>query len=150
MSRLVVVSNRVAVPGENRAGGLAVGLLAALKERGGLWFGWSGKTVKDGSGTLHRQKDGDIDYVTMDLSKREVDGYYNGFANRTLWPLLHFRLDLVDYDRATRETYHKVNALFADKLAPLLREDDIVWIHDYHLIPLGALLRERGDRKSVV
>ena len=94
MSRLVVVSNRVAVPGENRAGGLAVGLLAALKERGGLWFGWSGKTVKEGSGTLHRQKDGDIDYVTMDLSKREVDGYYNGFANRTLWPLLHFRLDL--------------------------------------------------------
>lgn len=144
MSRLVVVSNRVAVPGENRAGGLAVGLLAALKERGGLWFGWSGKTVKEGSGTLHRQKDGDIDYVTMDLSKREVDGYYNGFANRTLWPLLHFRLDLVDYDRGTRETYHKVNALFADKLAPLLREDDIVWIHDYHLIPLGALLRERG------
>lgn len=144
MSRLVVVSNRVAVPGENRAGGLAVGLLAALKERGGLWFGWSGKTVKEGSGTLHRQKDGDIDYVTMDLSKREVDGYYNGFANRTLWPLLHFRLDLVDYDRGTRETYHKVNALFADKLAPLLREDDIVWIHDYHLIPLAALLRERG------
>ena len=61
-----------------------------------------------------------------------------------MWPLLHFRLDLVDYDRGTRETYHKVNALFADKLAPLLREDDIVWIHDYHLIPLGALLRERG------
>lgn len=144
MSRLVVVSNRVAVPGENRAGGLAVGLLAALKERGGMWFGWSGKSVRDGSGTLHTQKDGDIEFVTLDLSKREVDGYYNGFANRTLWPLLHFRLDLVDYDRGTRETYHKVNALFADKLAPLLREDDIVWIHDYHLIPLGALLRERG------
>jgi len=144
VSRLVVVSNRVAVPGENRAGGLAVGLLAALKERGGMWFGWSGKSVRDGSGTLHTQKDGDIEFVTLDLSKREVDGYYNGFANRTLWPLLHFRLDLVDYDRGTRETYHKVNALFADKLAPLLREDDIVWIHDYHLIPLGALLRERG------
>ncbi|MEL5937899.1 trehalose-6-phosphate synthase, partial [Stenotrophomonas maltophilia] len=72
--------------------------------------------------------DGVIDYVTMDLSTREVDGDYNGFATRTLWPLLHFRLDLVDSDRGTRETSHKVNALFADKLAPRLREDDIVWI----------------------
>lgn len=144
MSRLVVVSNRVAIPGDTRPGGLAVGLLAALKERGGLWFGWSGKSTRDTSGTLHEQAEGDIRYVTMDLNKRDVDGYYNGFANRTLWPLLHFRLDLVDYDRGTRETYHRVNELFASKLAPLLREDDIVWIHDYHLIPLAAMLRARG------
>lgn len=92
MSRLVVVSNRVAVPGENRAGGLAVGLLAALKERGGVWFGWSGKTVRGDSGGMHEQTEGDIKFVTMDLNKRDIDSYYNGFANRTLWPLLHFRL----------------------------------------------------------
>ena len=144
MSRLVVVSNRVAIPGESRAGGLAMALLAALGERGGLWFGWSGKTVRGDSGGLHDLKDGDIRYVTMDLNRADLDAYYNGFSNRTLWPLLHFRLDLVDYDRATREGYHRVNALFADKLAPLLREDDTVWIHDYHLIPLAAMLRERG------
>ncbi|WP_305805733.1 alpha,alpha-trehalose-phosphate synthase (UDP-forming) [Stenotrophomonas sp. YIM B06876] len=144
MSRLVVVSNRVAVPGESRAGGLAVGLLAALKERGGLWFGWSGKTARGASGELHEQRDGDLRFVTMDLAKADLDTYYNGFSNRTLWPLLHFRLDLVDYDRATRAGYHRVNALFAEKLAPYLREDDVVWIHDYHLIPLAAMLRERG------
>ncbi|CBA15215.1 alpha,alpha-trehalose-phosphate synthase (UDP-forming) [Xanthomonas albilineans] len=144
MSRLVVVSNRVAVPGENHAGGLAVGLLAALKERGGMWFGWSGKTVRGDSGALHEQSKGPIRFVTMDLNRPDLDGYYNGFANRTLWPLLHFRLDLVDYDRATRACYRRVNALFAEKLAPLLREDDTLWIHDYHLIPLGAYLRERG------
>ncbi|TDK22523.1 alpha,alpha-trehalose-phosphate synthase (UDP-forming) [Luteimonas aestuarii] len=144
MSRLVVVSNRVAVPGENRAGGLAVALQAALEEKGGLWFGWSGRTVREASGALHEQSEGDIRFVTMDLNKRDHDAYYNGFANRTLWPLLHFRLDLVDYSRETREGYRRVNALFADKLAPLLREDDTVWIHDYHLIPLAALLRERG------
>src|SRR5690606_25373827 len=56
MSRLVVVSNRVAVPGENRAGGLAVALQAALSERGGMWFGWSGKTVRGDSGELHEQE----------------------------------------------------------------------------------------------
>jgi trehalose 6-phosphate synthase len=143
MSRLVVVSNRVAVPGENRAGGLAVGLLAALRERGGLWFGWSGKIARNG-GTLHEQTDGDIRFVTMDLSRTDHDDYYNGFANRTLWPLLHFRLDLVDYDRRKRDGYRRVNALFAEKLAPLLRDSDTVWIHDYHLIPLAAMLRERG------
>lgn len=144
MSRLVVVSNRIALPGESRAGGLAVGLLAALREQGGIWFGWSGKSVRGESGALQEQRDGDIRFVTMDLNKRDLDAYYNGFANRTLWPLLHFRLDLVDYDRATRDGYRRVNALFAEKLAPMLAEDDVVWIHDYHLIPLGALLRERG------
>ena len=144
MSRLVVVSNRVALPGENRAGGLAVGLLAALQERGGLWFGWSGRSVAGDSGALHEQTDGNIHYATLDLSRADLDGYYNGFSNRALWPLLHFRLDLVDYDRRKRETYWKINTLFADKLAPLLREDDTLWIHDYHLIPLAALLRERG------
>src|SRR5690606_18373889 len=70
--------------------------------------------------------------------------YYNGFANRTLWPLLHSRLDLVDYARETRAGYRRVNLLFAEKLAPLLRDDDLLWIHDYHLIPLAAMLRERG------
>lgn len=144
MSRLVVVSNRVALPGENRAGGLATGLLAALSERGGLWFGWSGRSVSVDSGALHEAQDGPIRYLTMDLSKTDLDNYYNGFANRALWPLLHFRLDLVDYDRRKREGYWKVNRLFADTLAPLLRDDDTVWIHDYHLIPLAALLRERG------
>lgn len=146
MSRLVVVSNRVAVPGEDRAGGLAVGLEAALRTHGGLWFGWSGKTVREDSGRLHEQSEGDVRYVTMDLNRRDHDDYYNGFANRTLWPLLHSRLDLVDYARETREGYRRVNALFADRLAPLLRKDDTVWIHDYHLIPLAALLRERGIR----
>ena len=124
MSRLVVVSNRVALPGENRAGGLAVGLLGALRERGGLWFGWSGKVSKEPSGTVHEQQDGNTRFVTLDLNRADHDYYYNGFANRTLWPLLHFRLDLVDYDRATREGYRRVNALFADKLAPLLRDSD--------------------------
>jgi len=144
VSRLVVVSNRVALPGETRAGGLATGLLAALSERGGLWFGWSGRSVNVDSGALHEAQEGPIRYLTMDLSKSDLDNYYNGFSNRALWPLLHFRLDLVDYDRRKREGYWRVNTLFADTLAPLLRDDDTVWIHDYHLIPLAALLRERG------
>ncbi|RPE79495.1 alpha,alpha-trehalose-phosphate synthase (UDP-forming) [Vulcaniibacterium tengchongense] len=146
MGRLVVVSNRVALPGAASAGGLAVALLAALEETGGLWFGWSGKIDPQESGRMHEREHGRIRFVTVDLSKRDHDDYYNGFANRTLWPLLHFRVDLVDYSRETYAAYRRVNALFAEKLAPLLRDDDIVWIHDYHMIPMAKLLRELGVR----
>ncbi len=145
MSRLVVVSNRVPLPdGGARAGGLAVALRGALEEFGGMWFGWSGKRVRTQSGERHVERDGNIRYVTVDLSYQDFDAYYNGFANRTLWPLLHFRLDLVDYTRETWAGYLHVNALFADRLAQELREDDVVWVHDYHLIPLALRLRERG------
>lgn len=144
MGRLVVVSNRVTLPDESRAGGLAIALRAALAERGGLWFGWSGTCVRQASGAMHEYVDGDIRYAVMDLSRQDFDDYYNGFANRTLWPLLHFRMDLVDYTRKTYAGYLRVNALFADRLASELRPDDLVWVHDYHLIPLAQRLRERG------
>ncbi|WP_159017289.1 alpha,alpha-trehalose-phosphate synthase (UDP-forming) [Cognatiluteimonas profundi] len=145
MSRLVVVSNRVALPHNNdRAGGLAVALRAALAERGGMWFGWSGRRIRGESGERHVEQDGNITYCTVDLSYRDFDAYYNGFANRTLWPLLHFRMDLVDYNRETWAAYRRVNALFAERLVPELRKDDVLWVHDYHVIPLAQELRERG------
>ena len=144
MSRLVVVSNRVTLPDESRAGGLAIAMRAALAERGGLWFGWSGQRVRGASGDMHVATADGIRYAVMDLSREDHDDYYNGFANRSLWPLLHFRMDLVDYSRETWAGYRRVNALFADRLVQELRADDIVWIHDYHLIPLALELRERG------
>ncbi|MBF6025694.1 alpha,alpha-trehalose-phosphate synthase (UDP-forming) [Lysobacter niastensis] len=149
MKRLVIVSNRVALPGIAQPGGLAVALQGALEETGGLWFGWSGNIDPNDSGRLHDEVSGNIRYVTVDLSKRDHDDYYNGFANRTLWPLLHFRVDLVDYSRETYAGYRRVNALFAEKLAPLLREDDLIWVHDYHLIPMAKLLRELGVRSRI-
>ncbi len=143
MSRLVVVSNRVALPKETRAGGLASAMHAALAAHGGLWFGWSGR-VADDSSDLRRERAGAIEYATVDLSRKDHDEYYLGFANRTLWPLLHYRPSLLDYHREDFAGYLRVNRLFADRLAPLLRDDDTVWIHDYHLIPLAAELRARG------
>ncbi|MGH8078217.1 MAG: alpha,alpha-trehalose-phosphate synthase (UDP-forming), partial [Lysobacter sp.] len=124
--------------------GLAVALQSALRDTGGLWFGWSGHIDPDESGRMHEQYAGNIRYVTVDLSQQDHADYYNGFANRTLWPLLHFRVDLVDYSRETYAGYRRVNALFAEKIAPLLQEDDTVWVHDYHLIPMAKLLRARG------
>jgi trehalose 6-phosphate synthase len=144
MPRLIVVSNRVAIPQEKRAGGMAAALQSALCEHGGIWFGWSGKQAKRSATEVHRQRNGEITYATIDLSRRDYNDYYNGFANRSLWPLFHYRPDLVDYQRKNYEGYVRVNALFADELAKLIKPDDTVWIHDYHLIPLARELRERG------
>ncbi|KRE88718.1 alpha,alpha-trehalose-phosphate synthase [Frateuria sp. Soil773] len=145
--RLVVVSNRVAQPKQTSTGGLASAMQAALQERGGLWFGWSGKISANGE--LHRLSAGPIDYATIDLSRADHDDFYAGFANRTLWPLLHYRPDLVDYQRKHLEGYLRVNALFADRLVKLLRPTDILWVHDYHLIPLAAMLRQRGVKNRI-
>ncbi len=145
--RLVVVSNRVTVAsGEKaaQAGGLAVGLLAALRDVGGVWFGWSGEITPDAPGPLETQRSGPIEYVLTDVAEADFEGYYSNFANRTLWPLFHYRIDLATYDPDWYAAYRRVNRLFAERLAPLLQPNDVVWVHDYHLLPLAAELRRLG------
>jgi trehalose 6-phosphate synthase len=144
VSRLVVVSNRVALPRETRAGGLASALEAALQERGGLWFGWSGNLAEAGEPAIHTQQAGHVDYALLDLTRHDYERYYLGFSNRTLWPLLHFLPTLLAYRRTDREGYLRVNRLFAHHLSQRLHAGDLVWVHDYHLIPLGAELRRLG------
>jgi trehalose 6-phosphate synthase len=145
MGRLIVISNRVALPKETRAGGLASALSGALAERGGLWVGWSGRVVDDEGGRgLRTERAGNIEYALLDLTRREYERYYLGFSNRTLWPLLHFRPSLLEYTRADFEGYRAVNRLFAEHVARFVRDDDIVWVHDYHLIPLADELRKLG------
>ncbi|MEM8726920.1 MAG: trehalose-6-phosphate synthase, partial [Pseudomonadota bacterium] len=148
MSRLVVISNRVAVAKARGAagaqGGLAGALNAALKDRGGLWFGWSGQESDSPEDTVHLQRNAGVTTATIDLSTRDVDEYYNGYANSTLWPLFHYRIDLTEYEQRTGQGYERVNDRFADSVSALIEDDDLVWVHDYHLIPLGQRLRERG------
>ena len=150
MGRLVVVSNRVAAAEDAaRAGGLSVALRAALKAGPALWFGWSGERVAEYTGELKTSRVDDIDVVTLDLEDADFEEYYNGYANATLWPLFHSRTDLADYDRSFGQGYARVNRRFAEALAPLLRPDDLVWVHDYHLIPLGRELRRLGVANSI-
>ncbi|KJV34770.1 alpha,alpha-trehalose-phosphate synthase (UDP-forming) [Luteibacter yeojuensis] len=144
MSRLVVISNRVALPNQTQTGGLASAMDAALKELGGLWFGWSGNLASETGAEVHEVTKGRIAYATIDMSKSDYEAYYSGFANRALWPLFHYRGDLVDYQRDHLEGYLRVNRLFAEQVAKLIQKDDIVWVHDYHLIPLAGMLRELG------
>ena len=147
MSRLIVVSNRVQTPTQGPAGnqgGLAVGLQAALRAQGGIWFGWSGEVTDRFSGEIHYQQGGGVTTATIDLEQQDVEEYYDGYANRTLWPLFHYRIDLTEFERDFDSGYGRVNRRFAETLYPLIERDDLVWVHDYHMIPLGAELRRLG------
>jgi trehalose 6-phosphate synthase len=121
-------------------------MLAAMGPCGGLWFGWNGRVLAEPASEVDLQIDGNVSYATLGLSRRDVAEYYSGFANRTLWPLFHFRPSLVDFSRANYDAYVRVNQHFAERLASLLRPDDLVWVNDYHLIPLGTELRRLGVR----
>jgi trehalose 6-phosphate synthase len=150
LSRLVVVSNRIAPIKHTRTGGeggLAVAVQEALSEQGGLWFGWSGVVAPDDSAQRKTWEDGKVAYATVDLPRRDYEEYYNGFANRTLWPLFHYRLDLTEFSRRDLAGYLRVNGFFARQLLPLLGSDDLIWVHDYHLIPLAEQLRHADCRQ---
>jgi trehalose 6-phosphate synthase len=147
MRRLIAVSNRVQIEteGENaNRGGLAVALAAALRESSGLWFGWSGEQTDEFTGQITFRRANGVATATIDLEEQDIEEYYNGFANRTLWPLFHYRLDLTEIARDFAGGYARVNQRFADTLAPLIEPDDLVWVHDYHLMPLAQQLRGRG------
>lgn len=142
--RLVVVSNRVtpSAGAKPDSGGLAVAIRAALQQSGGIWFGWSGEVRDEATSEPAVIDEGPITFATVDLTQKDFDQYYIGYANRALWPLFHFRSSLVQFSRHNLVGYLRVNRMFARSLAPMLSPDDLVWVHDYHLIPLGEELRK--------
>ncbi|MFC4254688.1 trehalose-6-phosphate synthase [Altererythrobacter xixiisoli] len=143
MSRLIIISNRVSAGG-GAQGGLAVALSAALREKGGLWFGWSGEQTDQFNGKINFERTDGVVTATIDLEQRDIDEYYNGYANRTLWPLFHYRIDLAEYERSFADGYQRVNERFANTIVSLIDKDDLLWVQDYHLFPLGRQLRDRG------
>jgi len=150
LARLVVVSNRVGVPDRSaRAGGLEVAIRPTLRRRGGLWFGWSGRVAEGDPGPARIVEHDNVAYATVDLRKEDYQEFYNGFANRVLWPILHYRLDLAEFTRRDLGGYFRVNEFFARHLETLLKPDDVIWVHDYHLLPLARALRERGHRNKI-
>ncbi len=150
MTRLVTVSNRVTVPRRVLPpGGLALGVHAAMQSRGGLWFGWSGEIAErepDAARIVIRDR---ITYGTLDLTQADYDEYYLGFCNGAIWPLFHYFLDTLRYQDEQFEAYQRVNRTFARQLHPQLKPGDLVWVHDYHLIPLAQYLRELGVTQPI-
>lgn len=137
---------------EPGTGGLVSALAPVLKEKGGEWIGWPGSGE---GGAPHerifkntREKLGY--YITpVALSREEVNGYYYGFSNETLWPLFHNMLGRVVFNRHYWEIYKSVNAKFASTIAAQTKEQDFIWVHDYQLLLVGSELKKRRAHSKI-
>ncbi|EYD71363.1 alpha,alpha-trehalose-phosphate synthase (UDP-forming) [Limimaricola hongkongensis] len=148
--RLIVVSNRIPTEAAP-SGGLVVALHDALKERGGVWIGNSGKRVapEEAAKGLTRIAADPYERYSFDLTEEEHDGFYLGYANATLWPLFHHRTDLLEVDPDQARVYREVNERVAGLIAEVVRPGDVIWVHDYHFLPLAEALRRRGVANRV-
>lgn len=147
--RVIVVSNRVSLPRAAKAnsGGLAVSMSAVLNEHGGMWFGWSDKISDDMR--LHEIIHGPVTYQVQDISQEEYENFYMKFCNAILWPLLHYTMEMPEHIRPAYESYLEVNRRYARQVAAVLKPSDVIWVHDFHFIPLGDELRKLGVKNSI-
>jgi trehalose 6-phosphate synthase len=146
---VVVVANRLPVdqvvdPGgttrwQRSPGGLVTALEPFVAGRGGAWVGWSGSAGE----APEPFESGGMSLVPVELSEEEVDGYYEGMSNASLWPLYHDVVEKPEYHRHWWDAYVRVNHRFADRAAEVAGEGAIVWVHDYQLQLVPALLRQR-------
>ena len=153
MARLLIVSNRLPVTVrredgrvlvERSTGGLATGLDGPHAERGGLWIGWPGplEGLSPEAEADVRRRLADLRLVPVTLGAEEVSRYYEGYSNAVLWPLLHYAVARLPQEVRDYDAYAAVNQRFAELVAEQYRPGDLVWIHDYQLMLLPALLRE--------
>ncbi len=160
---MVIVSNRLPVMIREDAregwrilpgtGGLVTALAPILRDRGGKWIGWPGSAGGDVSGLNQLLRKGGeaagYELIPVNLTPAEVDGYYYGFSNEILWPLFHDLQTRCNMDADYWWAYEKANRRFAAKVVEETSPKDTIWIHDYHLILVGQLLRSLGvERKT--
>ena len=155
MARLLIVSNRLPITIERRknalqfrhsAGGLATGLASFYKLYDSIWIGWPGITAD--KTTSEERKDIEAKLMSqfrcypVFISQGDFERYYSGFSNKTLWPLFHYFTQYVVHDRSFWDAYQRVNGVFCEAILRIARKDDIIWIHDYHLMLLPKIVRE--------
>jgi trehalose 6-phosphate synthase/phosphatase len=154
LNRLIIVSNRLPIIVERRrgkllfepsVGGLVTALKTFYKSRHGLWIGWPGielGKIGNEKQELEAKLASESCYPVF-LSQADVEGYYLGFCNNTIWPLFHYFPEFAVYRKDFWQIYEKVNRVFADIIAGTAKTGDIIWVHDYHLMLLPKLIRER-------
>jgi len=155
--RLINVSNRLPVSIKNTAGGMRVersagGLATALEsvwqERHGVWIGWPGSAeeqpVKELLARASRRRPYELQGVV--LTAEEIDKFYAGFTNEIIWPLFHDMPSRCNFDPDYWEIYQRVDRKFASAVAERARDNDFVWVHDYHLMMVGCYLRQMGKQ----
>jgi trehalose 6-phosphate synthase/phosphatase len=161
-ARLVVVSNRLPYVFRRRdggrwrategSGGLVTALLPVLRNRGGTWIGWPGASGTVGairSALATASATAGYNLVPVGLNDEELKNFYHGFSNEVIWPLFHDLPSFCNFDPAYWRSYLAVNAKYARAVAPHAGPQDFVWVHDYHLMSLGAELRLLGARSRL-
>lgn len=157
---IVIVSNRlpvrIAVSGKkvkliSGSGGLVTALAPVLRDRGGVWIGWDGHIGNRSHPELFKKKSVEIGYSlrSLALTNDEVKRYYEGFSNATLWPLFHDFLDRCQFNPDDWDIYCEVNKKFAKAIAENSTKDDLIWVHDYHLLLVGRFLAELGVKRKL-
>jgi trehalose 6-phosphate synthase/phosphatase len=161
--RLVIVSNRLPVVLNRRgkkwqarpgSGGLVTALLPVLRDRGGLWIGWPGLTdtqAIEGFDAALAEASSNAGYRLLPvlLNEEERDRFYLGFSNEIIWPLFHDLQILCNFDPDYWKTYRAVNQKYAEVILENCRNEDYIWVHDYHLMTVSQALRDRGVQASV-
>jgi trehalose 6-phosphate synthase len=120
-----------------------------MRAQGGLWVGWSGEIAEGEPGDIEVVRRERLAFATFDLTKREYDEFYLGFSNGALWPLCHYFLQALHYSEEQYATYLSVNQRFAQHTVRLLQPGDLIWVHDYHLMPLASCLRALGVAQPI-
>ncbi len=154
-THIIAVSNRLPIRLERDgfewavypgSGGLVSALVPALRNRGGSWIGWHGTTDNEDWVEVFHQaslKVG-LELFPVSLTKDEVEGFYNGFSNQIIWPLFHDLSSLCNFDPQFWQYYLEVNDKFAEVIVAKSGEQDFIWVHDYHLLNVGQMLRTKN------
>jgi len=148
---LLVISNRTPAKNVGRqreVGGLVSALEPAIRERGGLWLGWSGQE-REGKNPLSIDATTMPPLATFNLTRAWRDKFYAGFCNRVLWPLFHSFMMRVTYNDDDWAAYVAANDAYAQHAVELAKPDGTIWVHDYHLLLVARALRKRGHRGPI-
>lgn len=161
MGKTIIISNRLPVQlqisnGNINAipsvGGLATGMKSVHSGGESLWIGWSGLMDEDTPPELEDKIDealAENGCAKVKLNAKEIDGFYYGFSNRTIWPLFHYFLEYSEFELDFWETYKSVNQKFADAIIEKSDEDDTIWVHDYQLMLVPQMVREKRPDTSI-
>lgn len=151
MSRIIVVSFRIAQHQHIATGGLAVAIECMLnaQQQEGIWLGWSGEQSSKICSALHSEQREHYSTMTFSLTPEQYQEFYCGYANNCLWPAFHQRSDLMHFQSQHYQQYLAINNQIAHYLQTIARPDDLIWVQDYHLIPLAHFCRELGLKQAI-
>ncbi|TPN85110.1 bifunctional alpha,alpha-trehalose-phosphate synthase (UDP-forming)/trehalose-phosphatase [Aquimarina algicola] len=161
MSKTIIISNRLPLQlkiNENTiettpsVGGLATGMKSVHKQNNSIWIGWSGITEEEIDASIKSDINTALEShqcVGVPLTQNDIEGFYYGFSNNTLWPLFHYFMEYTAFEKNTWETYIDVNQKFADIVLQNLEDGDQIWVHDYQLLLLPNLIRKQKPEVSI-